>query len=824
MTTTIIITLIGAVFLLFLWFTHLGKPTGIKMLVDGFTDTYESTNYKTYGRLQTDYSSLEHAQAAIRILGNVHFKNYTFNWGKKGLPITFTLTTNNFPDGLEIYLKSPEDDRIFTPEYAMDLEHFCLPNRLFEFRVYFRQSSSFEITEPVYLSFSLLAEYNIQKFFFFSAYDSYKVDYKFHLGPDMGSVWLGLDPGTNACCIAGGTSTSDIFVETKKDKPKITPSIINIVKEEAPEEDITQDNIPDHLYEWGAEAEAKFRLFSRRSFHSIKKLLGFKDKQKISFQESDKFLKVDGTTLSSLLVKGVFEDFQEYVDQNPKKYKEFFEEKGKFDPKRVVVAVPNNFTAGKIQDMIECIEKAADFSEIRFISEAEATLGYYIYMHDKLSERNNKSGIKGLEDETILIFDMGGATINVTLAEVFQKKNAFNDLQYYIDIASKIGYGIGGDTIDWCLAKFFWSYAKDYPDLLKFNPFEDINMLSDEAQYQGIEVDIEGIVEKDIYLKKRKLVRKAMERLKLNIIENYYNDMPFLLTKSDIYGAFAELSEVLQSLNNELGLEIDETILVNVEIEDAINHFFRKSDNGVYPLFQHFLFKKYVYDAIEDAIGEMLEIFEIGFLDTVIYSGRSTLFPMIKETVKNRLKMVLKPNTKKNERIDPQYITLKPTELKAAVAIGACWYGVNRRGIILKNKMVNSTYGVRKMASGRKSDIDFITIIPLGTPFGDKPSVQGRKGGLNDLFTYDNQRVEFYQVMGKNAKEILIKDEKHKYSKLTHQKVNHRVDKIYMEVSENDNVYCKVETTNGEEKYAQSVVKDQDIYDANEEHYTWIVN
>jgi molecular chaperone DnaK (HSP70) len=119
-------------------------------------------------------------------------------------------------------------------------------------------------------------------------------------------------------------------------------------------------------------------------------------------------------------------------------------ELSKYNPQRAVFAIPNNFTATKIMDLRKSIEKLNLFKEVRFIYEAEAVLIYYLF-----SKRKKPDGqeVELIDGEKILIYDMGGATVNVTLAQI-NKKGSSDNLYYEVDILAKLGYGIGGDAID----------------------------------------------------------------------------------------------------------------------------------------------------------------------------------------------------------------------------------------------------------------------------------------------------------------------------------------------------------------------------------------
>jgi molecular chaperone DnaK (HSP70) len=60
--------------------------------------------------------------------------------------------------------------------------------------------------------------------------------------------------------------------------------------------------------------------------------------------------------------------------------------------------------------MVDCIANLNQFKEIRYVYEAEAVLFYYLSNYSQFS-----GGEASSDSETILVFDMGGATINATI-------------------------------------------------------------------------------------------------------------------------------------------------------------------------------------------------------------------------------------------------------------------------------------------------------------------------------------------------------------------------------------------------------------------------
>ena len=206
------------------------------------------------------------------------------------------------------------------------------------------------------------------------------------------------------------------------------------------------------------------------------------------------------------------------------------------------------------RSMIDCIANLNQFKEIRYIYEAEAVLFYYLSNFNKFNSQNTS-----FNSETVLIFDMGGATINTTI--VTTNKTCINNrLRYDIDFLGKIGYGIGGDTIDYCITKFILSFSDEFPALKTVNIFE----------------------------KKVELAKLAFE-IKKEIINNYYNDNLYLITARNLE----------QFINNALNI----SIFID-ENKSEMYRYFLKSQGRGYKLFEHEIFSMTIYNSVKDAIDE----------------------------------------------------------------------------------------------------------------------------------------------------------------------------------------------------------------------------
>jgi len=441
---------------------------------------------------------------------------------------------------------------------------------------------------------------------------------------------------------------------------------------------------------------------------------------------------------------------------------------GVFNPQRAVIAIPNNFTISKIQDMVDCLGYLKQFKEVRYVYEAEAVLFYYLSNYSRFNNGDNQ-----FKDENILVFDMGGATINATIVSASKIEENQKPV-YYIDFLGKIGYGIGGDTIDYCILKFIKKFANEYPQLNTIN-FNTEN--------------------------KKDLV-EAARSIKLQIVDYYEKGFDTLITTR-------QLNDFLKPV---LGVSIE------FSEESKFYENFKKDSKGKYKIFSHPIFIDLIYNNVKDAVNEVIDLSDNCKIDKVIFSGRSTFFPNIKETVEKQLK---------SKNSTPAKVTLAIEESKTAVAHGACWYGINKNSIRLNNLKTNASFGIKQTLTADTTNVEFIELIQMGCQFDSNNSEIDKVSGVKNLsanFSFDGGKVNFYQVMGKDANQILAGNQKHKFSKIASIRIPLEIEAVQMIVKEDDDVECKVKLVNNRVLEEKGVVSDQEIADANEEHYTWIIN
>ena len=463
------------------WILHLlGKPQGIVLHWHRFNDNYETIDFSPEGagRVHTDYHAWNPANndrgISIRVDGRYTYKypKRFFNWKEQtGFPVTITPATLESPQGFTMYLAT--DSKVTnSPNIPIVVDTF--ENGKFSFKVVIKKESYLPLEDVLPFGFQIeVVAKNVGTFRKF--YYSKRITYSFHIGPELGNVWVGVDPGTTGSCIATATEVEDLTIQKDRDgNDLITPSAIVIKNGEL--NDSNEDSIRGKTL-FGTDAgRLKLGTTERYSkFVSIKKYLGYNETFELKGADNTK-IHVKSSLLSTLLIEGLFNQQKEFLESKPKEFERFLNSKT-FSPRRAVFAIPNNFTASKIQHLKYCIQssKLTTLKDIRFIYEAEAILVNYIH--------GNQSALQSSPmGETVFVFDMGGATINATLANVKRRGN-----EYDISIIAKLGYGIGGDTIDYAILKWIFSKERVYPFLAEKDPFTSGIMATREQRITYIE-------------------------------------------------------------------------------------------------------------------------------------------------------------------------------------------------------------------------------------------------------------------------------------------------------------------------------------------------
>lgn len=601
--------------------------------------------------------------------------------------------------------------------------------------------------------------------------------YDFYFIEDLGRAWVGFDPGTSGSCVAVGNpsgalndpSISLVEVSRGRTMTKIIPSRIIFNKSFAGK---TVDTLlPNIDYEYGIAADRNW-IASRNMprFQSIKKLLGYKkaEEDKIEVTAGGTTLKFSGVDLAHMLMRGLDRDLMEYLNNMSDTDRQRVTDNGEC-PQRAVVAIPNNYTLPKIEDMIASVERLGKFKEIRFIYEAEGVLFNYL---------RKTFGQKQSGTENVMVYDMGGATINLTVFRItYTSKNG--STYYNISTLGRIGYAVGGDNIDVALMEYIFTMVSDNEN------------------------------KRHDYEKKHKTeILEAILDLKKNIINaNRCGADPVKLGNSAVglLGALYDKECFCHNVNNMLGSfgDIDDSAMEEVDFTKKTLQKLLDSKELI----------DFVYSRVKDAVAEILKYPEVKpvTIDKLLFAGRSTMFPgirsMVETFVKSHSRRVKIPNIFDDE------------VEKTSVAYGACWYGIYNGLVTLDNSRLTSAYGF-KQTTGTDSTLK--VLLNQNSVFGDDNMVRGSID-IESLFDGDGQTVSFYQIMGCGTGDDLLSEKnRYKVNYLTGIPVTQLTQSIGIDVGRNNFATCSVTFDTGmTERRSDLDIQTRDITEENDWAYVF---
>ncbi len=602
--------------------------------------------------------------------------------------------------------------------------------------------------------------------------------------------WIAFDPGTSGACaafITGGNIDNPDNIHVvhelvsytgKEVYEPVYPSKI-IISDNAkafrllqPREEITevrsweegtdQKERIDFIFGWYAA-----RLITKNSFQSIKKLLGYTNTQSIINKEG-KELQIGGKLLAQLLVKGLYAHAQRYImdlQQNPKKFNgeiphqpnpidiqnQYFDN-GSFAPKKAIVAVPNNYTLPKIQEMVDTVKALGQFKEVHYLYESEGILMEYCHRNwHHLDEKANK---------LIMVFDMGGATINATAFKLTNitkdKHNNITDI--VLKTVGKIGYCVGGDDIDYAIIRQIY------------------NLSVIKALY-ATEKDIK----RHMAAHKQLLIKLARE-LKLAIIAKNNNQPGILDTPESFHNH-------ILSYSKDMGWPEE-----NVEFTETDNKTWM---NPVQLCQKSKILKEFVYAKIADSVQELFASMTSEYQTLpieIIFGGRSTLFPYVTDTVIKALPQGNKPSVWDGLMKDG---ILDANAVKTAVASGACWYANFSQHITIEHNIITTAFGYIDYKEGKEI---FVPMIQAGDKFKNGLITKKTEPYSANLL----QQVVFVQMQGANHEKILedfrnSKEQKHKMNILDKVKPDSDVTNIGITLDERFNFEYEITTASGVE-------------------------
>jgi molecular chaperone DnaK (HSP70) len=605
--------------------------------------------------------------------------------------------------------------------------------------------------------------------------------YHFEIGRNLGGIWVGFDPGTTGSTIAFGNDSRKIYFSKHDDNGDlsiINNSVVTFEEDKLKIEDYNEWE-PGNDYLYGVNAyTAPEKL---KKFRSMKKLLGYINELPI-IVEGKRLFDLKGTQLFTLLVRGLYKDLQDFVNYTEQKkgYLQPDEKRelcsgGEFSPQRAVVTVPNSFTSRRTQDMVNSIAALGKFREIIPVYEAESVLFHCI----KRSIIKNSS--------KVLVFDMGGATINTSFFDLYIETGK-DSTQYTINTLGRIGYGIGGDTIDFCI----------------INAILSIKTLQEALDIDSNEESIKQYRDNNA----SKLLELAF-KIKEDIVTNFTktNEQHFITLNNLI----AWVKDFLKPNND-------------INIPEGDTDFDRIFAHNHSELFEKYI-KNTVYDNIQDAIKELLIFKEVSDCKNqqikLVFSGRSTAFPFVEDNVTN----ILRHNGFNIDTRRLQQGSDSLDYLKTVVAEGACWYGLQRSNVTLHNNKCFYSFAVKKSTDSTDASVAFETFIKRGQMFKknlDGTMVIREERKVDSTFGNDSNKADIYQVTGDSPKDYYNKkDMKHKIALIASLDAVTKIEEIELTLTPNDILECvaKYDKNPKNNRRSSGSMLSVDIAKENDEHY-----
>lgn len=759
-----------AVVLLLMWLILRGRKKRIKTTVGHFPQKYVNVTATSGAVKKSCWFHKEGSnKRSIHVSGVVTNKN-TFSLGRNfqlyvrlqgGTPKGFSYFVNGKGKGDGDWIKIKPDGKNFSFNIDIEVDPTeASPNKLHDCAV----TMDFLVKSTLF---------GVQTFE--DVLGEEQVSFYFH--GEVGNSWVGIDPGTTGSCVAIGCPSgalsdpaiSMMSVRKGTEISNVIPSRLVLPRNIKVENRQVTELIPNVDYKYGVDADLNWEASSRDGdycYQSIKKLLGYKkgsQRMLLSFQNGQK-LAVSGLELAHLLVKGLDNELNIMLNGMSSAERTRLTGNPKGSPQRAVVAIPNNYTLPKTLDMVDSVRKLNKYKEVRFIYEAEGVL--FNYFRKRFSQTKPGS-------EVIMVYDMGGATINISIFKVNYQEDG-GQIHYDVHTLARIGYGVGGDNIDVALMEFIFH----------------LNKIVREGNADSREVQ----------RKNRDFILKKIFDLKQALI-NYSNHGQNIHEISTRANFVDLINEVIKDFGH-IGVDA---------FDDSIKDFASSVFDSV---LGSKALRTYVFNNVKDAMQEILsypELQNVKTIDTLIFAGRSTLFPHVRGSVRNLLNQKFKKVAVYNGFTDE--------EIKTSVAYGACWYGVYNSLVNLDNTRLSCIYGYKFTSAGKTH---LKPLLNQNFSFvGEKPLCGSEQ--IRSSFAADGNVIYFYQVMGSGRDEDIFSSAKrHKVNYIGEIQAIGATEQISMSVGRNDLVDCMVRFDSGAiETLSEIQVTNRDITNENDWAYVF---
>ena len=339
---------------------------------------------------------------------------------------------------------------------------------------------------------------------------------------------IGIDLGTTFSCIGVYKNSTVEIIPNEKDE-RTTPSVVSF-----------QD---DDIYV-GEQTEYKRLENKKNKIYSIKRIIGRnffeKDVQEDINNFTYKVINKNGNPLIEINSNGRKEYSPEEISAKVlSKLKQSAEDFLKTEIKKVVITVPAYFTEGQKQATKNAGE-IAGLNVIKIINEPTAAALAYGFgkccNHNKfklfrknsfnnenqdfyIDLKNNKND-NDKKCKKIIVFDLGGGTLDVTLLEL---ENDDITIKAHNGVMHLGGEDFDNKLVEYCIEKFKKKFTIDLNnnefEIQKYRIKEHCEKAKKELSYQiETEIDIESLAKgKDLLLK---ITRVKFEKLCKDLFDN----------------------------------------------------------------------------------------------------------------------------------------------------------------------------------------------------------------------------------------------------------------------------------------------------------------
>ncbi len=586
----------------------------------------------------------------------------------------------------------------------------------------------------------------------------------FGLCPDLGDQWVGFDPGTTGtCCSLWNHEKDEPDLLLLEDGQNIMPTMVYFSAE-------------DNVVLVGKGAEDQIRAKPQQGFFSIKKLIGYENKRTITHNRKQESF--TGEDILSKIVRDVNKKLKPHLDGG--------------SLSRMVVAVPNYFTPIKIDRLKDCIVRSLKDSpesnnnhrllfkdSVRHLYEAEASVLYYRMKYDEFNTGRPKR-IATHENEDILVFDFGGGTLNASIVSLIQEDPT--DGKMHLDIKARIGYSIGGDTIDRIVAMLIWRMPEFDEFRKKYsNKFENNTPFATNID------NMQGEIKED-----RTGFNYALKLIAREIKESLGSKTP--------------ADEFEYSIRLVKPFPLNTTLKINKRKFTEDIFLFQDNDINLKSL-------------IEQAVREVIEIFGHtgdGELETVILSGRSVQLRGVEDLVMNTLKA---------QGQKPFKIKYVGEQTKTCVVSGAAFYGNHGSYIELTRGCSLASFGIRVPQFNNPSYNKYVELVRLKEPFSNNkiekqiPNERDKQIDIRGC----GQRIHFMQINGADAENAINKKLSYKTALLA--KVNNvsgsTLDDVKFTLKDDDTFSFELSNSYFQYKSNDRRIESIDLFEDNHPSNLW---